>query len=138
MSVSFFGMRLWVFFQKRLVSETPSTKEPDTLKLPVMEMVYDLTVLVGGVLRPVHEVETLKLPAVAKANAASGEVAVPARKAVEAFQRPDPITDRPVLRADWAESVIDQPKPIADLLDLVADLSEVASGESQFAAIEKL
>lgn len=70
MSVSFFGMRLWVFFQHRHVGgegelqigQERSRKE--TLKLPALDVVYDVTIMVGGVLKPIHEIDTVKMEAV--------------------------------------------------------------------------
>jgi len=42
MSISFFGMRLWVFFQHRLVKEDRSLADYDTERLPILNLFYDL------------------------------------------------------------------------------------------------
>lgn len=77
MSISFFGMRLWVFLQKKRAGGAPHLADMETLKLPALKMAYDVTVLINGVIRPVYEVETVKLPAItlAKPEARQLEVA---------------------------------------------------------------
>jgi len=41
MSISFFGMRLWVFFQKRFAGEAEALIEYSTDKLLAIEAMYD-------------------------------------------------------------------------------------------------
>ncbi len=94
MSISFFGMRLWVFFQKKRVaggissatggirsvtggvksvtggvkSVTGKTStvfdDEETLKLPVFKLVYDVNLMINGVIKPIYEIDTLILPAI--------------------------------------------------------------------------
>ncbi len=64
MSISFFGMRIWVFFQKRNVGDAISVMDIDTLKLPALKLAYDVTVMVNGVIKPIYEVDTAVLPAI--------------------------------------------------------------------------
>ena len=42
MSVSFFGMRLWVFFQHRFAEEARSLADYETERLPALKLFYDL------------------------------------------------------------------------------------------------
>ena len=41
MSISFFGMRLWVFFQRRFAEEERSLADYETEKLPALKLFYD-------------------------------------------------------------------------------------------------
>ncbi len=58
MSISFFGMRLWVFFQHRLADETRSFAGYETENLPALKFVYDNDTVIAGALKPVHTVDT--------------------------------------------------------------------------------
>lgn len=78
MSISFFGMRLWVFFQKHhtadvhhlgsAVQSATVRSQKETLKLPAFDAVYDVTIMVGGVLKPVHEIDTMKMEVVSRSE----------------------------------------------------------------------
>lgn len=70
MSISFFGMRLWVFFQHRLEGETRTLTEYETIKLPVTKLLYDIDTVIVGAIKPVHDVDTmvLRTPGKAKPN----------------------------------------------------------------------
>jgi putative flippase GtrA len=63
MSISFFGMRLWVFFQKRLVGEARSLADDETKKRPATQLVYDVDTVMIAALRPVYDVDTTVLRA---------------------------------------------------------------------------
>lgn len=64
MSISFFGMRIWVFFQKKRVDVSIPIHDRDTLKLPALKLAYDVTIMVNGVIKPIYEVDTAVLPAI--------------------------------------------------------------------------
>jgi len=68
MSISFFGMRLWVFFQLRHASSgADSTKarwlaEQQTERLPAVTLVYDVDTLIMQAINPVYYVDTVMNP----------------------------------------------------------------------------
>ncbi len=59
MSISFFGMRLWVFFQKRYTEEALTLADHATIKLPIIKLVYDVDTVIVGAVKPVHDVDTM-------------------------------------------------------------------------------
>jgi hypothetical protein len=61
MSISFFGMRLWVFFQKRYAEEARSLTDCETIKLPLIKRVYEVDTVIVGAIKPVHAVDTMIL-----------------------------------------------------------------------------
>lgn len=65
MSISFFGMRLWVFFHKKRVApgETISP-ENEAQQLPAYDLVYDVNLMINGAIKPIHEIDTMILPAI--------------------------------------------------------------------------
>jgi len=66
MSISFFGMRLWVFFQNRFAEEARSLADHETKKLPALKLMYDVDTVIIGALKPVHDVDTLVIRASGK------------------------------------------------------------------------
>jgi len=54
MSISFFGMRLWVFFQNRFAGEAQSLADYETERLPAIKLIYDFDTVIVGAIRPVH------------------------------------------------------------------------------------
>jgi putative flippase GtrA len=68
MSISFFGMRLWVFFQKRLTGDVQSFADYETVKLPAIQLVYDVDTIIVGAIKPVYDVDTLVIRAHNKPN----------------------------------------------------------------------
>jgi putative flippase GtrA len=66
MSISFFGMRLWVFFQHRFAGEARSFSDYETQKLPALKLVYDFDTVIVGAIKPVHDVDTLVIRAPGK------------------------------------------------------------------------
>jgi putative flippase GtrA len=56
MSISFFGMRLWVFFQHRFAGEASSLSDYETKKLSAIKLVYDVDTIV------------IRVPSKAKSN----------------------------------------------------------------------
>jgi putative flippase GtrA len=63
MSISFFGMRLWVFFQRRLGGEARPLTDYETVKFPAIKLVYDVDTVIVGAIRPVHDVDTIVIRA---------------------------------------------------------------------------
>jgi putative flippase GtrA len=64
MSISFFGMRIWVFFHKKHADDVISVMDMETLKLPALKLAYDVTIMVNGVIKPIYEIDTAVLPAI--------------------------------------------------------------------------
>lgn len=53
MSISFFGMRLWVFFQHRFGGEARSLADYETKRLPALKLIYDVNTVIVGAIKPV-------------------------------------------------------------------------------------
>jgi putative flippase GtrA len=70
MSISFFGMRLWVFFQHKLGREEQSLTDFETSKLPALTLLYDFDTVIIGAIKPVHDLDTmvLRVPGNSKPN----------------------------------------------------------------------
>lgn len=66
MSISFFGMRLWVFLQHRLTRNPNPLADYETKKLPSLKFVYDLDTVIIGAIKSVHDVDTLVMPSLSK------------------------------------------------------------------------
>ncbi len=54
MSISFFGMRLWVFFQHRFAENARPLADYETERLPAIKPVYDVNAVIVGTIKPVH------------------------------------------------------------------------------------
>ena len=54
MSISFFGMRLWVFFHNRLTGELQSFADYETERLPAITLVYDANTIITGAIKPAY------------------------------------------------------------------------------------
>jgi putative flippase GtrA len=59
MSISFFGMSLWVFFQHKLGKEERSLADLETSKLPSFKLVYEADTAVLGTIKPMSDVDTM-------------------------------------------------------------------------------
>jgi dolichol-phosphate mannosyltransferase len=57
MSISFFGMRLWVFFQQRFAEEVSSLADTKMEKLAGIKLIYDVDTVIVGAIRPARNVE---------------------------------------------------------------------------------
>jgi putative flippase GtrA len=55
MSISFFGMRLWVFFQHRRAEEGPSLADTKMEKLAGIKLIYDIDTVNVGAIRPARK-----------------------------------------------------------------------------------
>lgn len=70
MSISFFGMRLWVFFQRRYASSGADSArarwlaDQETQRLPTITSVYDVDTLIMQAINPVYYLDTVIMPAV--------------------------------------------------------------------------
>ena len=58
MSISFFGMRLWVFFHHKLAGEVQSLADYETESLPAITLVYDANTIIAGTIKPSHNADT--------------------------------------------------------------------------------
>ncbi len=59
MSISFFGMRLWVFFQKRYAEEARSLADYATKKLFAIKLAHNVEPVIAAALKPAFDVDTL-------------------------------------------------------------------------------
>jgi len=59
MSISFFGMRLWVFFQKRYTGEARSLADDATKKLFAIKLSDDVETVIAAALKPAFDVDTI-------------------------------------------------------------------------------
>jgi dolichol-phosphate mannosyltransferase len=59
MSISFFGMRLWVFFQKRYAGEAQSLADDATKRLPTIKLVYDVETVIAADLKLAFDVDPI-------------------------------------------------------------------------------
>ena len=66
MSISFFGMRLWVFFQHRFEEGARVLTGHETQKLPALQLVYDVDTIILDTLKPVYKVNTTVIRAPGK------------------------------------------------------------------------
>jgi putative flippase GtrA len=62
LSISFFGMRLWVFFQHRLGREERLIVDIETSKLPIIKLLFDADTVILGAIKPIHNVDTIITP----------------------------------------------------------------------------
>lgn len=68
MSISFFGMRLWVFLQKRSAGGAQSMADDATKRLPGIKLVYDIETVISAALKPAFEMDTIKADAPSKSK----------------------------------------------------------------------
>ena len=66
MSISFFGMRLWVFFQKRTRGVERNLADAETVKRPAITYLYDIDTVIMGTLKPIYEFDTVVMRAIDK------------------------------------------------------------------------
>ena len=64
MSISFFGMRLWVFFQKRTRETECNLADAEAVKRPAITYFYDIDTIIMGTLKPVSEFDTVVVRAI--------------------------------------------------------------------------
>lgn len=64
MSISFFGMRLWVFFQNRFAAEVRSLADHETKKLPALTLMFDVDTVIMGAIKPVPDIDTVIIGAI--------------------------------------------------------------------------
>ncbi len=77
MSISFFGMRLWVFFQKRYAAEARSLVDDTTKRLPAIKRVSDVETVITAALQPAFDGDTFNTgtPSRSKSSLSAGDAA---------------------------------------------------------------
>jgi putative flippase GtrA len=62
LSISFFGMRLWVFFQKKYTLEDRSQNEQVADEAPVTQLTYEVDMIIEGAIKPSYEMDMAGTP----------------------------------------------------------------------------
>lgn len=68
MSISFFGMRLWVFFQKRYAGEARSLADNATKKLFAIKLADDVETVIAAARKPAFNVATINTGALSRSR----------------------------------------------------------------------